>query len=74
MNINEIMTRRKQLEHDLYIALSTMERKDTIRKIKEQIIDNQSVCPHFSVEFNLPLEGGDHCPYCGKRLILKEDE
>lgn len=64
MNIDDIIETRKQLDHDLRIALSTMERKDNILKIRQAIIDNQKHCPHFSNKYNWTI-AYNTCPYCG---------
>ena len=67
MNIDDIITRREQLDYDLRIALATMERKDTIRDIKLQILRNQQACPHHSPQYNWEVVN-DTCPYCGKHF------
>lgn len=67
MNIDEIMVKHAQLEHDLNLALATMERKDEIKRIREEILNNQDHCPHFSEKYNFTIIDGV-CPYCGKHL------
>lgn len=67
MNIEEIISRKTQLEHELKVALATMEKKDTIYKIKNQIAKNQNNCPHFSDKYNLTIVN-NICPYCGKKM------
>lgn len=64
MKIDDIIQTREQLNHELRMALSTMERKDTIEKIKLAIIDNQKHCPHASTKYNWEITN-DTCPYCG---------
>jgi len=64
MKIDDIIQTREQLNHELRMALSTMERKDTIEKIKLAIIDNQKHCPHTSTKYNWEITN-DTCPYCG---------
>lgn len=64
MRIDDIIQTREQLNKDLKIALSTMERKDTIEKIKLAIINNQKHCPHTSSKYNWEITN-DTCPYCG---------
>lgn len=71
MNIEEIVARKKQLNCQLRIALTTMERKDTIAEIRREIIENQKNCPHFSTEYNWAVVDGV-CPYCGQKIIEKE--
>ena len=67
MNIEEIMNRKTQLDYELQLALSTMEKKDVIFKIKHKIAENQSMCPHFDEKYNL-TQVGNVCPYCGKKM------
>ena len=64
MRIDDIIQTREQLNKELRTALSTMERKDTIEKIKLAIIDNQRHCPHASSKYNWEITN-DTCPYCG---------
>ena len=48
-------------------ALSTMEKKETIFEIKQDIAKNQALCPHFSYEYDWkPING--ECPFCGKKM------
>lgn len=68
MNIDEIMRRRAQLDKELAIALTTMDRKDNIQKIREQILANQNNCPHYSEKYNYTREN-NICPYCGKHEV-----
>lgn len=65
MNINDIIKRKAQLENELRLALSTMEKKDTIQQIKEQIKLNQQNCPHDTQYYSAETEG--ECAYCGKK-------
>lgn len=62
--IDDIINTRDRLNEELRMALSTMERKDTIQKIKLEIMNNQKRCPHFSVNYNWAIVD-DTCPYCG---------
>lgn len=64
MNIDDIIQTREQLNRELRMALSTMERKDTIEKIKLAMIDNQKHCPHASTKYNWEITNNT-CPYCG---------
>ena len=64
MKIDDIIQTREQLNRELRMALSTMERKDTIEKIKLAMIDNQKHCPHASTKYNWEITN-DTCPYCG---------
>lgn len=72
MNIEEIIKTREKLDHELQIALSTMERKDTIAKLKLAIKENQQQCPHKSDKFNWEWED-ERCPYCGKKMVGSEN-
>lgn len=65
MNIDEIIQNKERLELELRKALSSMEKKDTIFKIREQIRKNQDNCPHYSSKYNWTHV--DRCPYCGKK-------
>lgn len=67
MNIENIILRRKELDKQLYIALATMEKKDTIKQIRFEILENQANCPHFDSNYNWTIEEG-YCPYCGKKI------
>lgn len=69
MKIDDIIQTRKQLESDLLLALSTMERKDDIIKLRQAIIDNQKQCPHFSNVYNWAVIN-ETCPYCGLHLNI----
>ena len=64
--IEDIMATKEKLEKELAIALSTMEKKDTINEIKAKMRINQSKCPHFSSKYNF-VWVDDTCPYCGKK-------
>ena len=65
MNIDDIIATKERLNNELRVALATMEKKDTIRQIKQAIEENQMRCPHFSMKYNLASKF-DTCPYCGK--------
>lgn len=66
MNMTEIITKHQQLEKRLMQALATMERKDTIKELRLQLMDLQAQCPHTSEEYNFAWVD-DTCPYCGKQ-------
>lgn len=65
MNTNEIMNKYQELSKKLFVALSTMERKDTIFELKNEIASLQKDCPHNGTNFS--LQNGCCC-FCGKRL------
>lgn len=64
MTIDNIIQTRQRLDAELQMALSTMERKDTVRKIRLEIMENQKKCPHFDNNYNWAIVE-DICPYCG---------
>ena len=72
IDIDLIIQKHKQLEKELVIALSTMERKDNIAKIRLEILKNQQECPHYSTKYNW-VEVKGKCPYCG-HIIEKEEK
>lgn len=67
MNMDEIIQTHESLEQQLKIAVSTMEKKDTIRDIRARMIENQNRCPHFDSNYNWAITN-EKCPYCGKKL------
>lgn len=67
MNMDEIIQTHESLEQQLKIAVSTMEKKDTIRDIRARMIENQNRCPHFNFNYNWAVVD-EKCPYCGKKL------
>lgn len=69
MTMTELISRHEKLSCDLNIALATMERKSTIAEIREELIQLQNICPHFSSEHNFTMVDG-YCPYCGKKLEI----
>lgn len=67
MNTEEIINRHKELSKELYMALSTMTRKDTIYNLKAEMLELQNTCSHIDNNYNwAPING--YCPYCGKKL------
>lgn len=67
MNIEEIMKTKEYLDASLRQALSSMDKKDSIPKIRELMKINQARCPHYSQNFQLTWVD-NHCPYCGKQM------
>jgi DNA-directed RNA polymerase subunit RPC12/RpoP len=45
-----------------------MEKKETIRELREELHELQKVCPHLDRELNFELEKGN-CPYCGGKIL-----
>ena len=68
MNIDEIIRNKERLDAELLSALSTMEKKDAIFKIREQIEENQNACPHYSEKYNFERVN-NICPYCGRKMV-----
>jgi len=66
MDINEIKAKYNNLNMDLRRALGTMERKDSVFIIKEQIRELQSICPHCDNFHDFSKESD--CPYCGRKF------
>ena len=73
MNIDQIIHTKKQLDYKLKIALASMERKDDIKQIYNQIRANQENCPHYSKKYNF-VWNGDTCPYCGQEHCIRPVE
>lgn len=67
MNIDKIIENYAHLNEQLKQALSTMERKDDVQKIRLKIKENQNNCPHASSKYNWAIID-ERCPYCGKKL------
>ena len=65
MNIEDIINRREELNRRLAQALATMDRKDTVKQIYQEIKENQERCPH-DIQFGLSENEGE-CIYCGKK-------
>lgn len=69
MNIEDIITKRDELNHQLKQALSTMEYSDKIEKIRQEIAENQARCPHIDAQYNWTMTN-QFCPYCGKYICF----
>lgn len=69
MTIEQIIHNKESLNTQLKLALSTMEKKNTINEIKLAIKENQNMCPHFDSNYNWAIID-DICPYCGKKINL----
>ena len=67
----EVFEKRKDLEKELIIALQTFEKKDNIKRLRKQLRELQSECPHFDKTLNYSFID-DCCPYCGKKVVVKE--
>lgn len=74
MDVSYIKKRHNELERELIIALSTLERKDKIYKIKKEMLALQKQCPHFDPKDNYTIIEGNKCPYCGGPIYFKEVE
>ena len=71
--IDDIIAERERLDRLLMQAVATMEKKDTIDKIRSLIRINQNNCPHFSSKYNYAFVD-DTCPYCGKKHCFQNKE
>lgn len=69
--IDDIIAEKERLDRELRIAVSTMEKKDTIREIQAKIKINQARCPHFDLKYNFTWVD-DTCPYCGKKHVRRD--
>lgn len=69
--IDDIIAEKERLDKELKVALATMEKKDTIKKIQAKIKINQSKCPHFDAKYNFTWVD-DTCPYCGKKHVRRD--
>lgn len=67
MRMDDIINRHQELSKKLYIALSTMEKKDNIYQMRKEMVELQQKCPHKDANYNWGIVNG-HCPYCGKQL------
>ena len=62
MDINTIIKRKKEIDAELARAIASMEKKNTIFELRQQIKDLQSSCPHPGYNFE---EADNPCPFCG---------
>ena len=66
MDINDIKTKYTNHNNDLRKALSTMEKTDAVKIIRDQIRELQLTCPHNNGEFD--FSNAKECPYCGRKF------
>ena len=71
--IDDIIAEKERLERLLKQAIATMEKKETINKIRAQMRINQAKCPHYSTKYNYVFVD-DTCPYCGKKHCFTNKE
>lgn len=64
IDIDTIISRYEHLNSELRIALSTMEKSDRVKEIRDAIHENQAACPHASAKYNWTM-ADNRCPYCG---------
>lgn len=75
MTTKEIIEKHEILNKKLQMALATMERKDTIAKVRKEIMDLQSECPHFSDDPNFQWTyANGTCPFCGYTFAVEGRE
>lgn len=61
MTIEQIISKRKELESSLRNALTFHEKSDTIKVLRSEMLDLRNKCPH--------KEGETVCPYCGAKSL-----
>lgn len=66
----EIREKYSILNRKLYVALQTLERKDTIFEIRQKMKELQKECPHYDNELQLDFTERGECPYCGKKMNI----
>lgn len=66
MNSNDIKVKYQELSSELRDALSTMEKKDRVFVIRDEIKELQNICPHSNDNYDFSNQ--DSCPYCGKKF------
>lgn len=67
MNIEEVIQTKERIQRELNIALASMEKKDTIKQLRNEMKQNQARCPHYSPIFQWTW-ANNVCPYCGKKV------
>lgn len=65
MTGKEIFLKRKKLEEMLQESLSTMEKKNDVKELREKIKNLSKECPHQDEELKLNNFNLNKCPYCG---------
>lgn len=70
MEVNSIRDKYNELSSELKHALSTMERKDRVFVIRDEIKDLQKLCPHNSGNYDFSTS--DECPYCHAKFEHKK--
>ena len=71
--IDDIIFEYNNLEKELRLSLSTMERKSKIYEIKQSIFNLQRKCPHYDETHEFDLIDGK-CVYCGKQLEVDRND
>ncbi len=66
MDINNIKTKRIELNEELRKAISTMQFSEQVFVIREALKDLQRMCPHNNGNYD--FSNDDECPYCGKHF------
>jgi len=69
-DIDQIIDTKNKLNRELQVALSSMEKKNDVKDIREKIRLNQAHCPHYSKKYNFTWDGNT-CPYCGQEHCVK---
>ena len=68
MTIKEIIDKTDILCYNIKVAAATMERKDELFELRQQLKEIQNSCPHVNQEYNWAVVN-DTCPYCKKRGV-----
>lgn len=68
MTIKEIIDKTDKLCYNIKVAAATMDRKDELFELRQQLKGIQNNCPHVSQEYNWAIVN-DTCPYCKKRGV-----
>ena len=61
-DIDQIIDTKNKLNRELQIALSSMEKKNDVKEIREKIRLNQAQSPNYSKKYNL-VGNGNTGPY-----------
>ena len=64
MTTQEIQEKTILLKEQLLYALSTMDKKDDVKNIRNEIKQLQQICPHCDKYALI----NNYCPYCGKKV------
>lgn len=66
MDTEMIRNKYQELNRELNIALGTMERSDTIKELRREMLALQNICPHKHADGTFARNENDRCIFCGK--------